>query len=46
MRKHCKPEIQVKAAGVIRTLDDLLHVISLLVTRIGATAMVAIMKRE
>jgi deoxyribose-phosphate aldolase len=44
MRKHCKPEIQVKAAGGVRTLDDLLHVMSLGVTRIGATATVAIMK--
>nr|WOD45547.1 hypothetical protein [Trichoderma atroviride] len=37
-------EVQVKAAGGIRTLDDLLHVMSLGVTRIGATATVAIMK--
>jgi deoxyribose-phosphate aldolase len=44
MRKHCKPEVQVKAAGGIRTLDDLLHVMSLGVTRIGATATVTIMK--
>ncbi|UKZ89564.1 uncharacterized protein TrAFT101_004610 [Trichoderma asperellum] len=44
MRKHSKPEIQVKAAGGVRTLDDLLHVMSLGVTRIGATATVAIMK--
>ena len=43
MRKHSKPEVQVKAAGGVRTLDDLLHVMSLGVTRIGATATVAIM---
>lgn len=43
MRQHCKPEVQVKAAGGVRTLDDLLHVMSLGVTRIGATATVAIM---
>ncbi|KAM0325502.1 hypothetical protein ACHAQA_007489 [Verticillium albo-atrum] len=43
MRLHSKPEIQVKAAGGVRTLDDLLHVMSLGVTRIGATATVAIM---
>ncbi|PSN67579.1 deoxyribose-phosphate aldolase [Corynespora cassiicola Philippines] len=44
MRKHSKPEVQVKAAGGVRTLDDLLHVMSLGVTRIGATATVAIMQ--
>lgn len=33
-----KPSVQVKAAGGVRTLDDLLHVRSLGVTRIGATA--------
>jgi len=38
MRKHCPPEVQIKAAGGVRTLDDLLHVKSLGVTRIGATA--------
>lgn len=43
MRQHSKPEVQVKAAGGVRTLDDLLHVVSLGVTRIGATATVAIM---
>ncbi|KAK1724448.1 uncharacterized protein BDZ83DRAFT_779370 [Colletotrichum acutatum] len=44
MREHSKPEVQVKAAGGIRTLDDLLHVMSLGVTRIGVTATVAIME--
>ncbi|KZF23017.1 deoxyribose-phosphate aldolase [Xylona heveae TC161] len=44
MRKHSKPEIQIKAAGGVRTLDDLLHVMSLGVTRIGATATVAILE--
>jgi deoxyribose-phosphate aldolase len=44
MRKHSKPGVQVKAAGGVRTLDDLLHVMSLGVTRIGATATVAIME--
>lgn len=38
MRKHSAPEVQVKAAGGVRTLDDLLRVLSLGVTRIGATA--------
>ena len=44
MREHSKPEVQVKAAGGVRTLDDLLHVMSLGVTRIGATATIAIME--
>lgn len=44
MRHYSKPEVQVKAAGGVRTLDDLLHVMSLGVTRIGATATVAIMQ--
>ncbi|RTE72899.1 hypothetical protein BHE90_012676 [Fusarium euwallaceae] len=44
MRENSKPEVQVKAAGGVRTLDDLLHVMSLGVTRIGATATIAIME--
>jgi deoxyribose-phosphate aldolase len=40
MREHCGPDVQVKAAGGVRSLDDLLHVMSLGVTRIGATATV------
>lgn len=44
MRENCKPEVQIKAAGGIRALDDLLHVMALGVTRIGATATVAIME--
>jgi deoxyribose-phosphate aldolase len=43
MRKHSGPKVQLKAAGGVRTLDDLLHVMSLGVTRIGATATVAIL---
>ncbi|ACB76255.1 deoxyribose-phosphate aldolase [Opitutus terrae] len=38
MRAHCPPSIQIKAAGGVRTLDDLLKVRALGVTRIGATA--------
>jgi deoxyribose-phosphate aldolase len=38
MRAHSAPGVQVKAAGGIRTLDDLLRVRELGVTRIGATA--------
>ncbi|KEF51760.1 deoxyribose-phosphate aldolase [Exophiala aquamarina CBS 119918] len=42
MRKHSKPSVQIKAAGGVRTLDDLLYVMSLGVTRIGATATASI----
>jgi deoxyribose-phosphate aldolase len=38
MRAHCAPEVQIKAAGGVRTLDDVLRVRALGVTRIGATA--------
>jgi deoxyribose-phosphate aldolase len=43
MRKHCSPSVQIKAAGGVRTLDDLLLVRSLGVNRIGATATAAIL---
>lgn len=43
MRQHSGPEVQIKAAGGVRTLDDMLHVMSIGVTRIGATATVAIL---
>jgi deoxyribose-phosphate aldolase len=42
MRRHSDPEVQVKAAGGIRTLGDTLKVRALGVTRIGATATEAI----
>jgi deoxyribose-phosphate aldolase len=38
MRKHSSESVQIKAAGGVRTLDDLLRVRELGVTRIGATA--------
>jgi len=38
MRRYCSPDVQVKAAGGVRTLNDLLHVRALGVTRVGATA--------
>ena len=38
MRKHSDPTVQIKAAGGVRTLDDLLRVREMGVTRIGATA--------
>lgn len=43
MRKHAAPSVQIKAAGGVRTLDDLLLVRSLGVARIGATATQAIL---
>jgi deoxyribose-phosphate aldolase len=42
MRRHCGPDVRIKAAGGVRTLDDLLRVRSLGVDRIGATATEAI----
>ncbi|MDR3693454.1 deoxyribose-phosphate aldolase [Mucilaginibacter sp.] len=44
MRKHSAPEVQIKAAGGVRTLDDLLKVKALGVTRVGATATAAILE--
>jgi deoxyribose-phosphate aldolase len=44
MRAHCPPNVQIKAAGGVRTLDDLLTVRSVGVSRIGATASVAILE--
>lgn len=43
MRMHAGPQVQIKAAGGVRTLDDLLRVRALGVTRIGATATEAIL---
>ena len=43
MRAHAKPSVQVKAAGGIRTLTDLVRVRELGVTRIGATATAAML---
>ncbi|HEY2580818.1 MAG TPA: deoxyribose-phosphate aldolase [Mucilaginibacter sp.] len=44
MRKHSAPEVQIKAAGGVRTLDDLLKVKALGVTRVGATATAAMLE--
>jgi deoxyribose-phosphate aldolase len=38
MRANTSPHVQVKAAGGVRTLDALIDVMNLGVTRIGATA--------
>jgi deoxyribose-phosphate aldolase len=43
MRERCPPEVRIKAAGGVRTLDDLLRVRALGVSRVGATATEAIL---
>jgi deoxyribose-phosphate aldolase len=44
MRKYSSSKVQVKAAGGVRTLDDLLRVKALGVTRVGASATEAILE--
>jgi deoxyribose-phosphate aldolase len=44
MRRHSPPHVQVKAAGGIRTLDALLEVRAIGVTRVGATRTVEILE--
>ena len=44
MRENCPDSVQIKAAGGVRTLDDLLRVRGIGVTRIGATATEAILE--
>ena len=44
MRKNCSQEVQIKAAGKVRTLEDVLRVRSLGVTRVGASATEAILE--
>jgi deoxyribose-phosphate aldolase len=43
MRAAVSPHVQVKAAGGVRTLDGLLEVLSVGVTRVGATATATIL---
>lgn len=43
MRKYSAPHVQIKAAGGVRSLDDLLKVKSWGVTRVGATATASIL---
>ncbi len=38
MRKNCSQDVQIKAAGKVRTLEDVLRVYSLGATRVGASA--------
>ena len=44
MRAHSPPYVQLKAAGGVRSLDDLLRVREIGVTRIGATATESILE--
>jgi deoxyribose-phosphate aldolase len=44
MQANSGPDVGIKAAGGVRTLDDLLYVASLGVSRVGASATVAIME--
>ncbi len=44
MRAHADKKVQIKAAGGVRTLDDLLRVRALGVTRVGATATAAMLE--
>lgn len=44
MRRYCGPDVRIKAAGGIRTLDEMLAAIDAGATRIGATATVAILE--
>lgn len=44
MRQHSGPNVQVKAAGGVRTLDDLLAVKAVGATRSGATATITIIE--
>lgn len=44
MREHAPPQVQVKAAGGVRTLDKLLEVRTIGVTRVGATATVTMLE--
>jgi deoxyribose-phosphate aldolase len=44
MRRECPPSVQVKAAGKVKTLDDVLRVRDLGVTRVGATSTAEILE--
>ena len=43
MRRHCGPAVQIKAAGGVRTLDDVLRARALGATRIGSSSTEAIL---
>ena len=43
MRKYCSPQVQIKAAGGLRNLNDVIAVIEAGATRIGTSATIAIL---
>ena len=45
MRKYTSASVRIKAAGGVRNLADLLRVIELGVTRVGATATETILEK-
>ncbi len=45
MRAHCAPSVGVKASGGMRSLDDVLRVIEIGVTRIGTSSTFAILSQ-
>ena len=44
MRKHCDPSVRIKAAGGVRTLDDMLKMRALGASRIGSSATEAMLR--
>ena len=46
MRQHTAPPVQIKAAGGVRNLKDMLAAIDAGATRIGATATIAILEEQ
>ncbi|OIW26932.1 deoxyribose-phosphate aldolase [Coniochaeta ligniaria NRRL 30616] len=44
MKEHSGPDVKIKAAGGVRTLDEFLYVMWLGVSRVGATATVAVLE--
>jgi deoxyribose-phosphate aldolase len=44
MRKHAGKNVKIKAAGGVRTLDELLQVMALGIDRVGASATAAILE--
>jgi deoxyribose-phosphate aldolase len=44
MREHCTPDIQIKASGGIRTINEVLAAIEAGATRVGLSATEDILK--
>jgi deoxyribose-phosphate aldolase len=44
MKKHVTGDVQIKAAGGVKTLDDILRVMALGVQRVGASATAQILE--